>query len=239
MRITIASLVLLLLGFSTVAMSGDVTIASKDGFELAATFYPATEPGPGVLLMHQCNRDRRSYAELASMLSKAGLHVLSFDFRGFGGSTSDTVTSYHRQRAELWPLFPQDVDAAFDYLTSQPGVDSETIGTLGASCGGSQQLLLALRRPGLRTQVYLSSSLSGISPDKIKDFSSRKDIPLLLIASKGDGKTAMVTREMNAAETHPDSAMLMYDGGEHGVPLFDQDPELPQRIVEWFSRKLH
>ena len=49
--------------------SDNVTITADDGFPLKAMWQSAGKSGPGVLLLHQCNADRRIYDNLATMLS--------------------------------------------------------------------------------------------------------------------------------------------------------------------------
>src|SRR5580704_11052542 len=63
-----------------------VDLTASDGVKLKANYFDAGKPGPGVLLLHQCNRDRKVYDGLATMLSGAGLNVLTIDNRGFGES---------------------------------------------------------------------------------------------------------------------------------------------------------
>jgi hypothetical protein len=36
-----------------------VDLTAADGTTLKATWFPAARPGPGVLLLHQCNRQRK------------------------------------------------------------------------------------------------------------------------------------------------------------------------------------
>src|SRR5690242_3965299 len=62
------------------------TITAPDGTKLAATYYAGDEPGPGILLLHQCNKDRSSWNALAERLSRGGFHVLTMDYRGYGES---------------------------------------------------------------------------------------------------------------------------------------------------------
>ena len=83
-----------------VAASTDVSFKAADGFALTGTFYPVDKGGPAILLLHQCNADRRIYEQLATMLNAAGYNVLAFDFRGFGGSRAgnDTDLAANRQR---------------------------------------------------------------------------------------------------------------------------------------------
>ena len=36
-----------------------VTLKAPDGIKLVGTYYAAAQPGPGLLLLHQCNRELR------------------------------------------------------------------------------------------------------------------------------------------------------------------------------------
>ena len=63
-----------------------VDLEAPDGIMLKATYFAAGKPGPGVLLMHQCNRQRKVWDDLAGQLAASGVNVLTMDFRGFGES---------------------------------------------------------------------------------------------------------------------------------------------------------
>src|SRR5208283_4708501 len=63
-----------------------VDLTAADGTKLKATYFSAGRPGPGVLLLHQCNRDRQVWYGLADQLNAAGINVLALDYRGFGES---------------------------------------------------------------------------------------------------------------------------------------------------------
>jgi alpha-beta hydrolase superfamily lysophospholipase len=67
----------------------------SDGIVLKATYFAAAKSGPGVLLLHQCNRQRKVWDDLAGQLAAAGINVLALDLRGFGesgGSPFDKLT---------------------------------------------------------------------------------------------------------------------------------------------------
>ncbi len=82
---SLAILSLLLAALSTPAQTPPVLdLTSPDGTTLKATFFPASKPGPGLLLLHQCNRQRKVWDDLAQKLASAGINVLTFDFRGLG-----------------------------------------------------------------------------------------------------------------------------------------------------------
>src|SRR6516164_10640340 len=64
----------------------DVNLTASDGTKLKATYFAARKEGPGVLLMHQCNQQRKKWDELAAKLAAAGIHVITVDYRGYGES---------------------------------------------------------------------------------------------------------------------------------------------------------
>jgi hypothetical protein len=63
-----------------------IDLEASDGTLLKATYFAAAKSGPGVLLLHQCNRQRKVWDDLAVQLAAARLNVLTFDLRGFGES---------------------------------------------------------------------------------------------------------------------------------------------------------
>src|SRR5450755_1986149 len=110
-------LVLLLLVVSPLAMDAKalqvpaprvIDLKASDGTILKATYFAAAKSGPGVLLLHQCNRQRKVWDDLAGQLEAAGINVLTFDLRGFGesgGSPNDKLTPEDAAKveAEKWP----------------------------------------------------------------------------------------------------------------------------------------
>ena len=132
-----------LVAVSASAQSRDVDLEAADGVTLKATYTSPGQPGPGMLLVHQCNMDRTSWNDIAAELVGAGVHVLTLDLRGFGDSGGEGIGAG-------FPAFLQtssaDVDMAYDYLAAQSGVDASRIGAGGASCGAMLTADLAARR---------------------------------------------------------------------------------------------
>src|SRR5438876_2124530 len=123
-----------------------VDIKSNDGTVLKGTYFAAAKPGPGVLLFHQSNRTRDSWNDLAAQLAAAGINVLTVDNRA-------------KFEREKWP---QDLDAAFEYLVSQPGVNRDSIGLGGAGVSGVEDATEAAPRHAaqVRSLVLLSGETS-------------------------------------------------------------------------------
>jgi uncharacterized damage-inducible protein DinB len=121
-----------------------VDLTASDGTVLKASYFEAAKPGPGVLLLHQGNRQRKTWDDLAAQLAAAGIHTLTLDLRGFGesGSTPHDQLSpkeFHRIRKQIWP---SDIDTAFQYLVSQTGVNRDVIGMGGAGFEGVDNCVL-------------------------------------------------------------------------------------------------
>src|SRR5260221_13124464 len=70
-----------------------VDLKAPDGTTLKATFFAAAKPGPGVLLLHQCNQQRKNWDELAARLAVTGINVLTVDYRRYGGNGGSPCTN--------------------------------------------------------------------------------------------------------------------------------------------------
>jgi dienelactone hydrolase len=211
-----------------------VDIKAPDGVILKASYYAGTAPGPGLLLLHQCNADRKVYDALATDLASKGFHVLTFDFRGFGESQGDKLQGPAAQKM-MMETWPGDVDAAYQFLTSQPGTESHHTGALGASCGVNQAVQLAVRHADVSSLVLLSG---GTNPAGLEYLTTHKGVPVLTAASDDDGAGAMTVTMKGIAAFSADSKsrMVRYDTGGHGAAMFGPHPDLSEQIVAWFEQ---
>src|SRR5262245_38774073 len=143
------------------AAGRDVALTAPDGTALKATYYASAQPGPAVLLLHMCNTTRKSWEPLGPQLAAAGIHALSVDYRGFGESGGDRFDGLAPQDAQrvINENWPADVDAAYDFLVAQPGVDKTRIGVAGGSCGVTQAVRTAGRHPEVRSLALLAGPL--------------------------------------------------------------------------------
>jgi alpha-beta hydrolase superfamily lysophospholipase len=79
-------------------------LKASDGTVLKATYFAAAKPGPGVLLLHQGNRTRKAWDELAGQLAAAGINTLTLDMRGFGESGTLYTKLTDAERAKVRPM---------------------------------------------------------------------------------------------------------------------------------------
>jgi len=225
---------IILLVFATTLLSAekkDVTITAADGFALKGTLYSAGKIGPGILLLHQCNADRQIYDTLGTMLSAAGYNALTLDFRGFGGSKNAQYPDLASARDKM----PADVDAAFQFLTTQGLVNKTVLGVIGGSCGVNQAIQAARRHPEVKTLVLLSGGTDGDGETFIKNAAK---MPIFGAASEEDTNAAASIKKIVGLSTNRDSQITMLKGAGHAASMFEKEPDLQADIVIWFRTNL-
>jgi dienelactone hydrolase len=216
-----------------------VDLTATDGTKLKASYFAAEKPGPGVLMLHQCNRQRKIWDGLAQQLAAAGINVLTLDYRGFGESGGDPFDKLPPQQMaqiqkEKWP---SDFDTAFQYLVSQPGVTPDMIGVGGASCGVDNSVQIARRHAEVRSLVLLS----GITDLKGRQFlrNSAKVPVFFSVADDDEFPTIVLAIEwLYSLTSNPGKTFAHYAKGGHGADMFAVHPELPGIIVDWYVTTL-
>jgi uncharacterized protein len=117
----------------------EVAFETEDGVRLGGWFLPARGKGrgPAVLVCNGNAGDRAVRAPLAAALSRAGLSVLLFDYRGHAGNPgrpSEDGLAADARAAQAW-------------LAARPEVDPGRIAYFGESLGAAVALRLAVERP--------------------------------------------------------------------------------------------
>jgi dienelactone hydrolase len=212
----------------------DVDLKAADGVNLKATYFSPGQSGPAILLLHQCNMDRRSWDPLAKDLAAAGFHVLTLDYRGFGESGGERLTGAQRGPV-IEQKWPGDVDVAYSYLLAQKGVDKNRVAAGGASCGVTQSSDLAARHHDIKALMLLSGTASDAGANYI---AATPSMPIFGAVSEGDTIAAKGIKEALQASKNPKSTLKIYAGSEHGVPMFAKNPQLQPMIVSWLKAQL-
>ncbi len=229
-----------------------VDIKTPDGSVLKGTYFAAAKPGPSLILYHQSQRTRQSWNELATQLAAAGINVLTVDSRGKGESGGN-VDSWKK-----WWF--QDLDVAFEFLVSQPGIDGNVIGVGGAGNLGVESAVETARRHAskVRSLVLMSGETE---PPQAQFLHKNWRLPGLFIYSDEDeyrpGQEAMLL--LYAASSSPAKKLVHYSAVKeppwlwyetfsntvkvpshdgHGTDLFKPHPELPEIIVQWLVTTL-
>src|SRR6266853_1010224 len=219
-----------------------VDLTTSDGRILKGTYFAAARPGPGVLLFHQSNRTRKSWADVAGQLVAAGINTLTVD------------TDPNRTRKQRWP---GDLDTAFEFLGSQPGVKRDVIGIVGAGVLGVEDSVEAARRHPAEVKSLVLLSGETESLDFLRQASQ---LPELFVAADDDEYPPIVeamellyvtasspSRKFVHYSASHEALWLWYEpfdigrvpaGGGHGTDMFKVHPELPGIIVDWFVTTL-
>ena len=208
----------------------DVTFETADGLRLAGWFVPAPPGGPAdrvgrarpaVLVCNGNGGDRSMRAPLAAALSRMGLAVLLFDYRGYGGNPG------HPTEEGL----AADARAALGYLAGRPEVDPERVIYFGESLGAAVALRLATERPpaalvlrspfaslaevGRRHYPVLPVSLLLRDRYDSAALAGRLDAPLLVVAGGRDQIVpAGHSRRLFEAAPQP-KRLVVLDGAGH------------------------
>src|SRR5947207_6301646 len=231
-----------------------VDLKASDGTILKASYFAAAKPGPAVLLYHQSNRTRKEWDMVARQLAAAGINTLTVDVRGHGETGGQE--SHGEARKKQWPL---DLDAAFQYLISQPAVKGDVIGIGGAGVIGVENSVETARRHA--DQVKSLVLLSGeTSRDGMQFLRQASQLPELFVVADDDEYPPIVEgmELLYITASSPSKKFVHYSAsheapwlryepfdigkvpakGGHGTDLFKPPPERPGIIVDWFVTTL-
>ena len=202
----------------------EVTFETADGLWLGGWFVPAEgrEPPGTAVLVHNGNGGNRSLrAPLAAALTRMGLHVLVFDYRGYGGNPGRPTEAG----------LAADARAALDYLVGRPEVVPARVVYFGESLGAAVALRLATERPPaalvLRSPFaslaevgqlhYPLVPVSLLLRDRYDSaaLAGRLAAPLLVVAGGRDRIVpASHSRRLFAAAPQP-KRLVVLDGADH------------------------
>ena len=122
------------------------SVQTPDGITLRGSLYRHTERTPRGLIVFcpEFASNHRSAMLYCSALSRAGFHVLSFDFRNHGDS--DSMPGYVPLHW-LTQFEVTDLNTIMNHVYSSPDLNELPLGLFGISRGGSAALYVAAQRP--------------------------------------------------------------------------------------------
>jgi fermentation-respiration switch protein FrsA (DUF1100 family) len=133
----------------------EVRLRTRDNLELGAWYFPAPTNAPlrhlVVLISHGNGGNISHRLPTYSLLLELGIHVLAYDYRGYGqsqGKPNEAGTYL-------------DAEAALDWLQTR-GFQPTQVVAFGESLGGGIATELAVRHPDLRGLVLQSTFTSLI-----------------------------------------------------------------------------
>lgn len=216
-----------------------VDITAADGLVLKATLFSAPAGGPGVILLHQCDDDRKVWDSLGTRLAAAGISALAVDYRGYGesgGMAYDKLPAGElaRQQSTVWPT---DIDSAFAFLSRQPGVDTARLGAAGGSCGVNNAIQLARRHGNVKALALLA----GNTDREGRLFLETPTAPPIFATGAADDRYGNYVEIMSwyfGMSRRPESRFAQYPTGGHAAVMFNTHPGLADTIATWFAAVL-
>lgn len=153
----------------------------------AATHFAGAEGAPVVILAHGLAGTQDSGMwPFAEAFAAAGLHAVTFDYRGFGASDGQPrqVVSITGQVADL--------HAAADAAKQLPGVDPARVVLWGISLGGGHVVSAAAQRTDVAAVVSVVPMVDGLAAARL---ATKHHTPGQLLASTGRGLASAVRRK--------------------------------------------
>ena len=219
-----------------------VDLKSANGTILKGTYFAAAKPGPGVLLFHQSNRTRKSWEDVARQLAAAEINVLTVD------------ADPKKTRKQRWP---GELNAALEFLVSQPGVNRDVVGIGGAGVIGVEDSVETARLHSAEVKSLVLLSGETESLDFLRQASQ---LPELFVVDDNDEypPIAEAMELLYITASSPSRKFVHYSAaheapwiwyepvdigkvaakGGHGTDMFKVHPELPGIIVDWFVTTL-
>jgi pimeloyl-ACP methyl ester carboxylesterase len=205
------------------------TLHTPDGLTLAAALYlPAGEgPFPGVVLSHAAAADKEAWGTTPWLLQAAGYAVLTYDFRGHGGSEGELDP----------PNAATDLRAALAYLRAQRHVDTHRIALIGASMGGMASVIVGAQDPAVRAVVAISSppDAAGQYPGLVVGQLSPR--PFLAIGCNADPLTLPERVRQLYEGAGPPKRLVIMECAAHANNILrtEAGPRLLDLVLRWLN----
>ncbi len=210
-------------------MAEEIRLQTEDGVTIHATFYDA-KSDKGIILLHRLGNDRNNWKEFAPLLVKNGFSAIAIDLRGHGQSI---------EKLKLNSLTDKDFnDMVLDTKAAKKFLESKKIGSIaiiGESIGANAALNYAVSDQSVKTIVLLSPGLDYRGIKTENSMSEYGERPILIIAADKDVYSAESSRKLDML-AFGKKELLIYEGSEHGVPMFDEKAELKDLIIDWLKK---
>jgi pimeloyl-ACP methyl ester carboxylesterase len=125
--------------------ANEVNFETSDGITLNGWYMPPPTDrevytdGASMIFVHDHGRNWGQFLEVAPQLNRNGYGILLFDLRNHGESGGDLTTMGFNE--------VRDIEAAFEFLSTQDEVDPERIGIYGIGMGAATAIRAMVRIP--------------------------------------------------------------------------------------------
>lgn len=214
----------------------EVMVTTDDGWEIHGTLSlpTATDPVPGVVVLHTGRSDRAAFAPLAARLTDRGLAVLNLDWRGRGASINQG--RYFDLAGDVKEAAWRDAMAALALLGDEPGVDENRLAAVGAVHGAEYAARAAWRDRRVRAVVALTG-YRPVEPEEQPHLVSG-EVSAMYVTCTDHTITTAAMRELHEATPAGRSVYVEYPGAAIGYQLFELDGDLADRVADWVNAEV-
>lgn len=210
-----------------------VNFQTKDNVKIVGDFFDA-KSRKSIILLHILPGLRGDFNELAEILWSNGYNVLNIDERGHGESEAwaGEMGSWQEFTQADYDKTIYDVEAAAEWLSNK--IPETELAVIGGSIGANLALLY-----GAKTQPKVVVALSpGLNYKGVKTEIASRNFRknLLFVASKDDSYSFESSERLFEVSNAAKKEFIKYENAGHGTRIFNSEPELKQRILDFLSK---
>ncbi len=232
--------------FKTPVDISKISITTLDKFQLNGHYYAGEQHSGGVLLLHGCNSDQKAYQDLITLLKKNNLHILSYDFRGYGESQSkrfskeqlrkaaDSILAYQTAMASLTSYWQSDALTAFEWLRKKVAKNKQ-IAIVSVGCASRYAVAIA--------EAMHVDSLIMVTP--VMDHSDKEhyknlaDKPTYFISTMHQLESYKTAKELFEWNGSLRSKMQIFKGSYVDHALIKKQKGLIYDMARWLTNNLN
>jgi alpha-beta hydrolase superfamily lysophospholipase len=211
-------------------------LKTSDNIKISADWRGAGNPKGYLVLLHMMPATKNSWNNFADFMIERDYSSLAIDLRGHGESSGGPegykfYLDYDHQQSVL------DVEAAVDFLKKQGAKPANTI-FVGASFGANLALEYVATHNNFRKVIMLSGGLNyvGINAESfLKQLTPSHEV--MLVSARDDervhGNAEMNQKLSILIPVGVKKEIIIYETGGHGTDMFEQHPELMEKILKF------
>ncbi|MBL4940162.1 MAG: hypothetical protein JKY81_00700 [Colwellia sp.] len=214
-------------------------------FLLFADYYVGGKRSGGVIVLHDCNRDRRAYSATAKSLAEQGLHTLLVDLRGYGESISSAysqeiakkkskdIISYQSEMALITAHWPSDLLASYQFLAKKVAKNKD-IAIVASGCSSAYAVALA-EKIQFNSMVLITPKMTYGAKERYKNL---VDIPSYFITSLHHQDSYQTAQELFVWSGAKQSKIQVFKGDRYNSQLISRQKHLVNDIALWVKHNL-
>lgn len=205
-----------------------------------------TSPSAFALLLHKAAGDREAYATMAEAMAARGIASLRIDLRGHGdsinlGAFDPTISRYRDEDdpaiVENFALIgsgDRDIVSVMQWLDEQPRLTGLPLVVVGSSYTGQEMVEAAAETRF--ADIYVTLAPGSFNEKSIAAVDA-SEVPWLFVRAEVElpffpGLFAAIREGSETAE------IWVLPGEGHATDLFEHNPDLHLRLINWITDRL-